>query len=79
MLFEGCYWACPYECFVFDYEKKLFMNVCEMCNVLSLEETVLQDGKLVILGTDENDSEVRMTVSKQDILLGISKNGETDF
>jgi len=79
LIFEGCYWACPYECFAFDYKTKLFLNVSKMCNVFYLGKTVLQDDELIVYGTDENDSEKQITVHKQDIIAGISKYGKRDF
>ncbi len=79
LIFEGCYWASPYECFAFDYKTKLFLNVSNMCNVFCLDKTVLQDDELIVYGTDENDSEKQITVHKQDIIAGISKYGKRDF
>lgn len=64
LIFEGCYWACPDECFAFDYEKKLFLNLSKIYDIVSL---------------DEKNSAKQITVSKQDIMLGISRHGETDF
>ncbi len=79
LIFEGCYWACPYECFAFDYKTKLFLNVSKMCDIFSLEKTVLQNDELVIHGTDENNSVKQITVSKQKIIIGINEHGKTDF
>ncbi len=79
LIFEGCYWACPYECFVFDYKTKLFLNVSKMCDLFSLDKTVLQNNELVIHGTDENDSVKQITVSKQEIIIGINEHGKTAF
>ncbi len=79
LIFEGCYWACPYECFAFDYKTKLFLNVSKMCGLFSLDKTVLKDNELIIYGTDENDFEKQIVVSKQDIAVGINKYGTKDF
>ena len=73
LIFEGCYWACPYECFAFDYEHKLFLNVSKTCDIVSLDKTVLQNGQLVIFGTDEKASATKITVSKQDLILAIRR------
>ena len=79
LIFEGCYWACPYECFAFDYKTKLFLNVSKMCGMFSLDKTVLKDDELIICGTDENDYKKQIVVSKQDITVGINKYGKKDF
>lgn len=79
LIFEGCYWACPDECFAFNYKTKQFLNVSKMCDVFSLDRILLQDNNLILYGTDENDIEKQVTVSKQDIALGMSQNGQEDF
>lgn len=79
LIFEGCYWACPYECFVLDYKTKLFLNVSKMCDILSLNKIVLQDNGLTVYGNDETDSEKFVAVSKQEIIQGINEHGKTDF
>ncbi len=79
LVFEGCYWACPYECFVFDYDKKMFLNVSKKYDLYSLDKTELQDNHLVLYGTDENDLEKQIVVSKQDMIIGITEHGKTDF
>ncbi len=79
LIFEGCYWACPYECFAFDYERKLFLNVSKMCDLVSLDKTVIQGNELVMYGMDKNNSEKQITVTKQDIMTGIDKYGKANF
>ena len=79
LIFEGCYWACPYECFAFDYDQKLFLNISKKCDLYSLDKTELQGNNLVLCGTDENDLEQQIIISKQDIFIGITEYGKTDF
>ena len=79
LIFEGCYWACPHECFAFDYDQKLFLNISKKCDLYSLDKTELQGNNLVLCGTDENDLEQQIIVSKQDIFIGINKYGTKDF
>lgn len=79
LIFEGCYWACPYECFLFDFEKKLFWNVSKKYGLQSLDKTELQDNALVLYGTDENNFEKQITVSKQDMTIGIIEYGKPNF
>ena len=79
LIFEGCYWACPYECFAFDCDQKLFLNISKNYDLYSLDKTELQGNNLVLYGTDENNCEKQMIVSKQDLFIGITKYGKTDF
>ena len=79
LIFEGCYWACPYECFAFDYDKKLFLNVSEMCGLTSLEETATQDNKLILYGTDQKDADVQRVVSAEDLRITLTQHGKTDM
>ncbi len=79
LIFEGCYWACPYECFAFDYNKKLFLNVSKMCDVFSLDKTTVKDSELTIYGTNEDNSEKQIVVLKQDIMVAIDQRGQTNF
>ena len=79
LIFEGCYWACPYECFVFDYDQKLFLNISNNYNIYSLNKTELQGNNLVLFGADENNLEKQIIVSKQDLFIGITKYGKTDI
>ncbi len=79
LIFDGCYWAYPYQCFAFDYEKKLFLNVSEMCGIASLDQMDLRENSLILTGADKKGTARSMTVTVQDLIAGIDKNGETDF
>lgn len=79
LIFEGCYWAWPYECFAFDFANKLFLNVSRMCDLFSLDKTVLQNNQLLIYSTDANDTKKQITLSKQDLILGIREHGKMNF
>ena len=79
LIFEGCYWACPHECFAFDYDQKLFMNISKNYDLYSLDKTELQGNNLVLYGTDENNLEKQIIVSKQDIFISITEYGNIDF
>ncbi len=79
LIFEGCYWACPYECFAFDYNKKLFLNVSKICDIFSVSETVVKDNTLIMYGTDETNAKKQIALLAQDITDGINQHGQTDF
>ena len=71
LILEGCYWAYPYECFVFDIDKKLFVNISKFLNMESLEEASVNGNKLILTDTDG----VTKEISKEDIARLICENG----
>lgn len=77
LIFEGCYWACPYECFAFDYDKRLFFNVSEMCGLTSLDETAIQDNTLILSGTDQKDADVQCVVSAENLRIALTQHEKT--
>ena len=79
LIFEGCYWACPYECFVFDYVRKLFWNVSKAYGIVCLDKTILQKGNLILSGTDENNMAKEIAIPEKALILGIEENGKSDF
>ena len=79
LIFEGCYWACPYECFAFDYEKKLFLNISKLCSVFFLDKTEVKDNKLTICGTDKSNLNKQIALSIQDIISAMDKHGNPNF
>lgn len=79
LILEGCYWACPYECFVFECDKKLFLNVSKMYDLIYLDKTEVYDNKLVMYGKDENDTEKVITLAKQVLISNIDKHGKKDL
>ncbi len=79
LIFDGCYWACPYGAFAFDYKTKRFLDLSRMCNVFDLDKTEVQGNNLIIFGTDENDSEKQVVISKQDIIKELTEHGNKYF
>jgi hypothetical protein len=79
LLFAGCYWACPYACFVFDHQTKQFWNVSTACHIVDCDEIRLQDKKVRLLGKDKNGLPVEAILSQKDLSLGIAKYGRSDM
>ena len=79
LLFDGCYWAFPYECFAFDYDKKLFLNISELCGMYDLNEMTVEDNKLILYGVDENEIKNRLTVSIENVKKSFLEYGKKDF
>ncbi len=75
LIFEGCYWAYPYECFVFDIDKKLFVNISKFLDIESTEEVKVLGNKLVLTDTDGKAKEI----VKEDIVNLIFQNGCAEF
>jgi len=79
LIFDGCYWAAPYECYVYDYEKKLFANVSTALGVDSLEEIEIKDDTLYLSGDvfsdDDESKRIQKTVSAKELDKLISENG----
>ncbi len=79
LIFDGCYWAAPYECYVYDYEEKLFANVSTALGVDSLEEIRIKDGTLYLSGDvfsdDDESKSIQKTISVKELNRLISENG----
>lgn len=79
LIFDGCYWAAPYECYVYDYEKKLFANISTTFGIDSLEEIEVKDDTLYISGyafiDDEESKTVEKIISAEELNIQISENG----
>lgn len=79
LIFDGCYWAAPYECYVYDYEKKLFANISTTYGIDSLEEIEVKDDMLYISGyafiDDEESKTVEKIISAEELNTQISENG----
>ena len=81
IIFEGCYWACPYGCFAFDFESKRFLDVSDLIGIKSLElnKVLTNNGKLIIYASDEKDSAIEFSLSKAEIMTAMDQNGQSDF
>ncbi len=77
IIFDGCYWACPYSCVAYDRRSEIFVN-------LSLEyglgnthsESEIKDGRLIL---HVEDGEYNKTVTHSDISRLLKEKGNTDF
>lgn len=79
LIFFGCYWAGSYGCFAFDHHTKLFLNVSKMRDLDSVDRLEIHNDRLILYSTDEEDTEVQISVSGQEIVQGLQKQGDTDF
>lgn len=79
LVFDGCYWAAPYECYVYDYDKKLFANVSTALGITSLEKTEIKEDMLYLSGDvsdgDNKCKNVRKQISLPELNRLIEENG----
>ena len=76
---DGCYWACPYECFAYDFKSKLFVNASNYLGIISLDEIAIKDNKLILYGIDNNKNDVTKEITSQELKSLISKNGKSEI
>ena len=71
----GCYWACPYQCFAYDFKSKLFVNVSHYLGIISLDDSTVKDNRLILNGRDNNNDGVTKEFTREELAKLISKNG----
>lgn len=79
LVFDGCYWAYPYECFAYDFKSKLFVNISNYLGIASLDESMVKDNKLILNGRDSNGNDITKEITKDEILSIIFNNGCTEI
>ncbi|MBO5440163.1 MAG: hypothetical protein J6A53_05860 [Clostridia bacterium] len=72
---DGCYWACPYQCFAYDFKSKLFVNVSHYLGIISLNDSTVKDNKLILNGRNSNNDGVTKEFMREELAKLISKNG----
>ena len=72
---DGCYWACPYQCFAYDFKSKLFANVSHYLGIVSLDDSTVKDNRLILNGRDNNNDGVTKEFTREELAKLISKNG----
>lgn len=78
IIFDGCYWACPYACVAYDPQAKLFVNLSEEYGIAD-DETIINEDILVLRGTDCNWDKKEAVISKDEIQLLLNSKGESVF
>ena len=79
IIFDGCYWACPYGIYAYDYVNKRFFNLTgEYGLVYDVEGNIL-DGILTITGRSDHNKHIEVSLSEQDVQKLIDKKGTKDF
>lgn len=78
-MLEGCYWACPYECFAYDFKSKLFVNISNYLGIVSFDKSVVKDNRLILNGRDNNNNDVTKEITSEELESLISKNGKGEI
>lgn len=81
VIFDGCYWACPYGYYAFDYKTKKFLNLSNEFDIWASDdfECEIENNLLILkgVGSDERFAEIHLDYDKLKNL--ISRKGEKDF
>lgn len=75
LVFEGCYWGCQYEHFVFDLDKGLFLPLSHFCKNTDTEKTVIEKDVLILYDGDQKE----ICISIDELMSAIISHGQPDF
>lgn len=76
LIFEGCYWGCPYSFVAYDPSTERFCNLIDNPNFQS-DKFFTEDSRLHLIGTDSDNETVTVTLTLDDIRRMIDENGKT--
>ncbi len=79
LVFSGCYWACPDECFVFDYEAKRFLRLSKLYPGFALDREEVREKTLILHGEDQNGENQQISLSREDLFAALETHGAEDF
>jgi hypothetical protein len=79
LILGGCYWACPDECFVFDYETKRFLRLSKLYPRFLLDREEVAEQTLILHGEDQDGNEQQISLSKEELLAALETRGAEDF
>lgn len=79
VIFDGCYWACPYRCIAYDHTAKRFLVVSAECGVWNADKSEVLGDRLLITGTDEKGGKVQGEITLADLSRLMEETGKTAF
>ena len=79
LILGGCYWACPDECFVFDYETKRFLRLSKLYPGFALDKEEVREKTLILHGEDPSGNKQQISLSKDELLAVLETHGAEDF
>ncbi|MBO5512291.1 MAG: hypothetical protein J6B24_11210 [Clostridia bacterium] len=78
LIFEGCYWGCPYEFSVYDHQSKKLADLLDHYKTFNGESRIEGD-RLILSGLGLNREPTKVCLTEQEIDGLISEYGVTDF
>lgn len=80
LIFDGCYWACPYEFSAFDPAGGLFVSLTESYSVFAGNHTAtVQGDTLILIGEDHDGNPAEAMLSESAIDRLMTDRGIVDF
>lgn len=79
LVFGGCYWACPDECFIFDYEAKRFLRLSKLYPGFALDREEVREKTLILHGEDPSGNNQQISLSREELLAALETHGAEDF
>jgi len=79
IIFDGCYWACPYAYFAYDHAKKRFLNLSREYGLHSENKYTAEKDALILIGSNDEDEEVRAVIAKEEIYRLLNEKGTDKF
>ena len=80
IVFDGCYWACPYNYFAFDLRKMKFLDIYSQYQVTYHDDGMnVMDDKLILNCENDADEKVILEFSYPELCALIDKYGQADF
>lgn len=76
IIFDGCYWACPYVCVAYDPQTELFVNLSDEYGITH-DETIINGDILVWRGMNGNHEKKEITVTADEIQRLLRRQGKS--
>ena len=78
LIFEGCYWGCPYEFVAYDHELGAFVGLSALCEVYDGGSRIEGD-RLILSGLDTGMERTEVSLTDADIERLLMEYGVDDL
>ena len=79
LIFDGCYWACPYGIYAYDHSSKKFADISGEYDLIYDVEVSISEGKLILTGRNKEEKQIEISITEKDIKDLIDTKGTLDF
>ena len=76
IIFDGCYWACPYACIAYDHRAGAFVNLLDEYGITD-DETIIKGDTLILRGMNGNHEKKQITVTTDEIQSLLRSQGKS--